>query len=137
MKADRWKQINDLFQSATECPPEERSAFLDQACHGDKGLRREVGSLLTSYERAENFIESPAFEVAPELLTNDKAGALVGALIGHYRVESLIGIGGMGEVSAALRPGDRPIAQDADDGSALLLPALDARRSTSDERTNR
>jgi len=101
MKADRWKQINDLFQSATECPPDERAAFLDQACHGDKGLRREVESLLTSYERAENFIESPAFEVAPELLTNDKAGALVGALIGHYRVESLIGIGGMGEVYLA------------------------------------
>jgi TolB-like protein/Flp pilus assembly protein TadD len=101
MKAERWKQINDLFQSATECPPKERAAFLDQASRGDEGLRREVESLLTSYERAENFIESPAFEVAPELLTNDKAGALVGALIGHYRVESLIGIGGMGEVYLA------------------------------------
>src|SRR5438093_12446786 len=97
MKAERWKQINDLFQSATECPPEKRAAFLDQACHGDEGLCREVESLLTSYERAENFIESPAFAVAPELLTNESAGALVGELIGHYRIESPIGIGGMGE----------------------------------------
>src|SRR5437870_10735110 len=101
MKAERWKQINDLFQSATECPPEKRAAFLDQACHGDEGLCREVESLIASYERAENFIESPAFEVAPELLTDDKAGALVGELIGHYRIESLIGIGGMGEVYLA------------------------------------
>src|SRR5437773_2526434 len=101
MKAERWKQINDLFQSATECPPEKRAAFLDQACHGDEGLCREVESLLASYERAENFIESPAFEVAPELLTDDQAGALVGELIGHYRIESLIGIGGMGEVYLA------------------------------------
>src|SRR5881628_2417234 len=98
MKAERWKQINDLFQSATECPPEKRAAFLDQACHGDEGLCREVESLLASYERAENFIESPAFEVAPELLTDDKTGALVGESIGHYRIESLIGVGGMGEV---------------------------------------
>jgi len=101
MKAERWKQVTDLFQSAVERAPERRAAFLDEACHGDEGLRREVGSLLTSYERAENFIEVPAFEVAPELVTNDRAGALVGKLIGHYRIESLIGVGGMGEVVLA------------------------------------
>src|SRR5437763_3573044 len=101
MKAERWKQVNDLFQSAVERAPGERAAFLHEACHGDEGLRREVDSLLTSHERAENFIESPAFEIAPELLFNDRAGALVGELIGHYRVEALIGVGGMGEVYLA------------------------------------
>jgi hypothetical protein len=101
MKAERWKQVTDLFQSAVERAPERRAAFLDEACHGDEGLRREVGTLLTSYERAENFIEVPAFEVAPELVTNDRAGALVGKLIGHYRIESFIGVGGMGEVFLA------------------------------------
>ncbi len=101
MKAERWKQINDLFQSAVERAPEERAAFLDEACHDDEGMRREVESLLTSHKRAENFIEVPAFEVAPELATNDSASVLVGKLIGHYRIESLIGIGGMGEVYLA------------------------------------
>ena len=101
MKAERWKQVNDLFQSAVERAPGERAAFLDEACHGDESLRREVGSLLTSYERSENFIELPAFEVAPELVTNDRTGALIGKLIGHYRIESLIGVGGMGEVYLA------------------------------------
>jgi hypothetical protein len=87
MKPERWQQVNDLFQSAAERAPEERASFLDEGCHGDEGLRREVESLLASYERAENFIELPAFAIAPELLTNDRAGALVGKVIGHYRIE--------------------------------------------------
>src|SRR5882724_1829840 len=101
MKAERWEKVIDLFQSALERPPEERAAFLDETCHDDEGMRREVESLLTSHECAENFIEVPAFEVAPELATTDSGGALIGKLIGHYRIESLIGIGGMGEVYLA------------------------------------
>ena len=101
MKAERWKQVNDLFQSAVERAPAERAAFLDEACRGDESLRREVGSLLTSHERSENFIELPAFEVAPELVTSERTNTLVGKLIGHYRIESLVGVGGMGEVYLA------------------------------------
>jgi hypothetical protein len=52
MKAERWKQVNDLFESAVERAPDERAAFLDEACHGDEGLRREVDSLLTSHVQA-------------------------------------------------------------------------------------
>ncbi|PYK12234.1 MAG: serine/threonine protein kinase, partial [Verrucomicrobia bacterium] len=101
MQAERWSQVNDLFQSALERVPAERATFLSEACHGDEGLRREVESLLTSHERSVNFIEFPAFEIAPELVTNDRTGALAGTVIGHYRIESLIGIGGMGEVYLA------------------------------------
>ena len=69
-----------------------------KSCHDDEDMRHEVESLLTSHERAENFIEVPAFKVAPEFVPNDNTDALIGKLIGHYRIESLIGVGGMGKV---------------------------------------
>src|SRR5437773_11908158 len=71
MKAERWKQVNDLFQSAVERAPDKRAAFLDEACQGDEPMRRDVGSLLTSPERSENCIELPAYQIAADLVTND------------------------------------------------------------------
>src|SRR5246127_598566 len=101
MKPELWEQINDLFQSAVEHAPEDRAAFLEEACRGDEALCREVKSLIACYEPAQGFIESSAFEVAPELLADTRPGAMVGESIGHYRVESLIGVGGRGEVYLA------------------------------------
>ncbi len=101
MKAARWEKTIDLFQSALERAPGERAAFLDQACAGDEEMRHEVESLLFSHEQAENFFEVPAFKAAPEFVPNDTAGALIGKLIGHYCIESLIGVGGMGKVYLA------------------------------------
>src|ERR1041385_4426109 len=96
MTSERWQQVNELFQLAAERTPEERTTFLQTACQGDEGLQREVESLIASYERAENFIEAPAFEVVPELLTDGRPDAIVGESIAHYRIEFLIGAGGMG-----------------------------------------
>ena len=71
MDSERWKQVDDLLQSALDRPPEERDAFLRQACAGDEALEREVRSLLASDEQAGSFLESPAMEVAARAMARD------------------------------------------------------------------
>ena len=46
MDNERWRKIEEVFQTVAECEPAERDAYLTRACAGDEELRREVESLL-------------------------------------------------------------------------------------------
>ena len=48
MTPDRWQRIKSVFQIAAELDPDQRAAYLDQACAGDSALRHEVESLLSA-----------------------------------------------------------------------------------------
>src|SRR5205823_4291183 len=101
MEFARWRRITDIYHATIARRPEERASFLGEECGGDESLRKQVEAMVKSLERSSDFIESPAFAVAPELLLEEPAGDLVGQLIGHYRIESLLAVGGMGEVYLA------------------------------------
>jgi serine/threonine protein kinase/Tfp pilus assembly protein PilF len=91
-------------------------------------LRKQVERLVKSHEKSGDFLESSAFTDAPELLTDDRVSASVGELIGHYRIESLIGIGGMGEVY---------LARDERLGRKVALKLLPERLTTDETQLNR
>ncbi|MDA2924420.1 serine/threonine protein kinase, partial [Acidobacteria bacterium AH-259-L09] len=101
MEPERWQQIDKLLEAALEREGSRRAAFLEEACAGDEALRQEVESLLVSYEQAGSFMEAPALKVAAKGLVEDQAQSLVGRQIGSYKILSLLGAGGMGQVYRA------------------------------------
>ena len=83
MKAEQWQEIDRLFQIALERTPDERPAFLEQACSGDQSLLREVEALLAAYEQAGSFIERLAMEVEARALANEQGDSSATSLVGH------------------------------------------------------
>lgn len=97
----RWEQVKDLFEAVLAQPFAERDEYLVQACGGDDELRREVESLIKSYEQAESFLEQPAAQSAAESLLENEQKLSAGQRINHYEILAAIGEGGMGEVYLA------------------------------------
>src|SRR5262245_2326339 len=105
MDAKRWSQIKEVYDRALDLGGEECEGVLAEACGDEEALRSEVESLLAAHEEAGKFLQSPAVEVAArEIITDEVASPapqLIGRELANYKIISLLGRGGMGEVYLA------------------------------------
>ncbi len=109
MNTERWQQVWKVFEDAVGRPPRERQPYLDQACGGNRQLRRAVDELLAADNEADSLLDQP---VAPMSGANGARGAsdrqgelgasfpahrelARGTAVGPYRILRRIGQGGM------------------------------------------
>jgi eukaryotic-like serine/threonine-protein kinase len=105
MDPDLWKKVDALLDQALAQPPDQREAFVVEASKDDAELRDEVLSLLKAQGQVANFMERSAMRVAAESLAQDSnlttSFSLIGKQLANYKIEKLLGAGGMGEVYLA------------------------------------
>src|SRR5262245_7985515 len=86
----------EIFHQALARSPEERGAYLEQACGGQLGLRASIEALLRANVGASGFLERASAPAATVDESSVREGA--GTIVGPYKLVEQIGEGGMGTV---------------------------------------
>jgi len=101
-----WEEIERLYNEALDLPTGERKTLLAGV---DPALRAEVESLLEADSSPGLLTRAPT-HIAADLLDGHPGGLTAGERVGDYEIESLISIGGMGEVYLARDSKGGPVA---------------------------
>jgi len=94
----RWERLQELFSHAVELPDDQREAFVTRETDGDAELRDELLDLLACDTGKATGPLTHALGAALDATTRDRRRAMVGKVVGNYRLASVLGHGGTGTV---------------------------------------
>ena len=72
LAVQRWRRIEPILDGALELRPDQRAAYIARMCAGDPELRAEVEALVTSCERAKDFLRGSAQRFARPMLASGR-----------------------------------------------------------------
>ncbi|MEQ1581248.1 MAG: tetratricopeptide repeat protein [Steroidobacteraceae bacterium] len=102
-QAERWQHLQRVFAEATDLPKDQQERFVKETCGGDEGLIGEVLAMLQCDAEPSNGPLTNALDAAIDATTTDRRQALIGTVVGSYRLVSVLGHGGAGSVYLAER----------------------------------
>jgi len=104
-----WQRVAAILEAALEVTADGRAAFVREACADDAELHAEVVALLAAHAQSGRFLDGSAIALigdtdavtVPVAPSSAAPRFAAGGTVGRYRIQHLIGTGGMGEVYAA------------------------------------